>query len=222
MTVTGTQPAPNAVWRRLALAGPAAGALFAVAVIGFAAARTDGYTHGTKAVSELGAWDAPNFIAFNVLGFIAPGLLVTVLAWALAGAAGKGEKRAGPLLLGAAELSLAAAAVPADMARLESSWTLLHGLFATLAPLIWAVSLFFNGPLLRKMGYGALGRLTPWFALFLVVHFVWQGVWRSVDQSWLLPGYGQRVGFLGFFLWPSAVGIALAISRPERPLRLSA
>ncbi|UMR28441.1 DUF998 domain-containing protein [Massilia sp. MB5] len=65
------------------LAGLLAGVLFFASLIGFAALRSDGYAHGRKAVSELGALGAPSAPAFNLLGFIVPGLLLAWFAYAL-------------------------------------------------------------------------------------------------------------------------------------------
>lgn len=50
MTVETSAP------RRIGWAGPLAALSFTVSVVVFAAMRTDGYSHATKAVSELGPW----------------------------------------------------------------------------------------------------------------------------------------------------------------------
>jgi len=78
------------------LAGPAAAALFFLSLISFAAMRSDGYSHATKAVSELGAIGAPFAMAFNIVGFILPGILIIIFASRLMR---KSESTHGPLLL---------------------------------------------------------------------------------------------------------------------------
>lgn len=47
-------------------------------LLGFAAARTDGYSHLTKAVSELGSVGAPNGTVWNLLGFGLTGAALAV------------------------------------------------------------------------------------------------------------------------------------------------
>lgn len=200
---------------RLALAGPAAAVLFAGSLIGFAAARTDGYTHGTKAVSELGAAGAPHAAAFNLLAFIVPGMLVLVLAAVIGRAAGPRGARTGPALLAGSGIALVAAGVfPVDMAQRASAGSMAHAAGAMLTGICWAAALFWLGPLLRReLGLRTLGRLTPWFVLFLLVNVAWQAAWQSGGV--VLPGWGQRIGFAGYFLWVALVGLALASGRRE-------
>ena len=62
-------------------------------LLGFAAARTDGYSHLTKAVSELGSAGAENGFAWNLLGFGATGLALAVFGWELGRAAEPGRRR---------------------------------------------------------------------------------------------------------------------------------
>ena len=42
--------------------------------------RRPEYSHLTKAISELGSLDAPNMWAWNILGYILPGLAIALLA----------------------------------------------------------------------------------------------------------------------------------------------
>ena len=192
------------------LAGPAAAVLFAASVVGFAAARTDGYTHGTKAVSELGAHGAPLAAGFNAAGFIAPGILVVVMAFIGYGRV-TAPRMAGPVLLGLSGISLAAAGIfPVDMEARSSLSSQLHLAGAMLSGLLWALSLFWIAPQLRKQHqFSMIGRLTPWFALFLVANIGWQIVWQATGA--LLPGWGQRIAFAGYFLWLGIIGSLLLI-----------
>jgi hypothetical membrane protein len=216
---TAGRPAPLAAsssgWP-LALAGPAAAVLFACSLFGFAAARTDGYTHGSKAVSELGAVGAPHATAFNVLAFVVPGMLVVVLAAAIRRAAGPRGARTGPALLAGSGLALVVAGVcPVDMAHRDSAGSIAHAAGAMLVGVCWAAGLFWLGPLLRRdLGLRTLGRLTPWFVLFLLANVAWQVAWQA--GGFVLPGWGQRIGFAGYFAWVALAGLALASSRRER------
>lgn len=188
------------------LAAPASAALFAVSLIGFAAARTDGYSHATKAVSELGSTDAPLALAFNLAGFIAPGFLVLGFAIALAR---HSDRKTGPCLLAGSGILLAlAGCAPADMANPQSLTSLLHLLGAVGSGTSWVFALFWLGPLLRReFGLHAWGRITPWFALFLFANIGWQIAFQATGL--VLPGWGQRIGFAGYFLWIAVTGMLL-------------
>lgn len=195
--------------RSLALAGPAASLMFATSLIWFAALRSDGYSHATKAVSELGAVGAPLASGFNLLGFVVPGALVICLAVAILELAPPRTCRTGVVLLSISGLSLASAGVfPVDMSARASLTSTLHLAAASASGLFWMLALFWLGPALRRQfGLHTLGRLTPWFGLFLVANIAWQVLWQST--GWVLPGWGQRIGFAGYFLWTFWIGVSL-------------
>lgn len=190
---------PSWAW----LAGPAAGLLFATSLVGFAAARDDGYRHATKAVSELGAAGAPMGTAFNFLGFILPGLLIVVFALLLGR---ETSRKLGPGLLAVAGIGLVAAGLfAADMSDLSSPSSIAHLAGATVCGFAWAAALPFVAPALRQhFGLAGWARLTPWFALFLVVNLAWQITFQATGL--VLPGWGQRIGFAGLFLWFGVTG----------------
>ena len=195
------------IWRRLALAGPLASVFFAASLIGFAALRQDDYSHATKAVSELGAAGAPMAMAFNGLGFILPGALVVVFAlslWRLS----DGGARGSLLLLALSGGSMIAAGVfPIDMADRSSMSSVLHLVGAMASGLFWAFSLYGLGKLMRhSFGARVLGHLTVWFWLFLIANVGWQIIWQTTGL--VLPGWGQRIGFAGYFLWCFWAGCA--------------
>lgn len=207
------EPHPAKGLKAAALAGPAAAAIFVASVVGFAAVRNDGYSHGTKAVSELGAVGAPLAGAFNVAGFVTPGVLVMILALALAARFAGAGGRFGAALLALSGAALALAGVwPVDMAARSSSTSLAHFGAATACGVLWALSLFFTGPALaRSRGMRLWGALTPWFGLFLLVNFGWQVAWAAGAP--VLPGWGQRIGFAGYMIWIAATGALLAFRR---------
>lgn len=191
----------------LPLTGPAAALLFAISVVGFAAIRTDGYTHGTKAVSELGARGAPLAAAFNTAGFIVPGMLVVVMGFVVYRRI-TAPSKLGPVLLALSGIAFTIAGIfPIDMEARSSPSSQLHLAGAMLSGLLWALSLFWIAPHLRKQGEFLFGRLTPWFTLFLAANVAWQIVWQSTGA--LLPGWGQRIGFAGYFLWLGGIGSLL-------------
>ena len=187
------------------LAAPLSALLFAASLVLFAAIRTDGYSHATKAVSELGSIDAPNAIAFNLLGFILPGLLIVTFALRIATATGR---RIGPglLALSGALLSLAGLA-RADLDNPQSIPSILHIVGAIGSGVAWAVALFPLGRLLVRSGMDGWGRLTPWFGMFLFANVGWQILYQSTGT--VLPGWGQRIAFFGYFLWLAITGYLL-------------
>ncbi|NUS39375.1 MAG: DUF998 domain-containing protein [Lysobacter sp.] len=97
--------------RRLAAAGLLAGPWFAVALLAFAA-RVPGYRHALHPPALLGATGMPDAMAWNVLGFVVPGLLAALALQALHGAlraAGAGRvARVGATVLLLSALAFAA------------------------------------------------------------------------------------------------------------------
>lgn len=193
--------------------GPAAAVFFAASVMGFAALRHDGYSHATKAVSELGAMGAENALAFNVLGFMVPGLLVILLAVACGRMVGSGF---GAFYLAVSGAALTASGLlPADMAHRDGQATLLHGIAAIVSGLAFAIAVFPIGAAMRKTpGFIHLGQWTPWFVLFLLANIGWQIAWKATGNPFFYPGWGQRIAFASYFLWMTLAGIALAKPRP--------
>lgn len=207
--MTSVNEPKRSVSANLGLAGPLSAALFLVSLLGFAAVRTDGYSHGTKAVSELGALGAPSAIAFNLMAFIIPGLLVVVIAVAVRRAIGSRMGWVGPALLALSGIALVAAGVfPVDMADEGSPASAAHFAGAILTGVFWSFSLFWVGPGLRsRPEFEGIGRITPWFVLFPVANLLWQVAYGfGIGET---PGWGQRIGFLGYFLWLTWLGLAL-------------
>lgn len=188
------------------LFGPIAASMFAVSLIGFAAIRDDGYSHATKAVSELGSTDAPNALAFNLLGLITPGVLLILFSLALIQTA---RSRVGAyLLLGSGIMLALAGLAPANLNDFGALTSQLHALGAIGSGVLWVLALFWLGPMLRRdFGLELWGRITPWFATFLFANVGWQIAFRATGL--VMPGWGQRIGFLGYFMWIAITGFLL-------------
>ena len=197
----------SGVWA--GLAGPAAATLFFSSLVGFAALRSDDYTHSRKAVSELGAAGAPNAPLFNLFGFILPGLLIIMLGWRIRQVAGAGTPRSGPILLVLSGAAFGAAGLfPFELETRGSLLSTAHLVAAMLSGVLWALALFWIGPLFRRhLGLETLGTATPWFVLFLLANVLWQVAFQSGAD--IPPGWGQRLGFLGYFLWVTLAGLSL-------------
>ena len=193
------------------LTAPLSALLFAASLVLFATIRTDGYSHATKAVSELGSLDAPNAMAFNILGFILPGVLIVAFALRVATATGR---RIGPglLALSGAFLCLAGLA----RANLDNPGTIasiLHIVGAIGSGVAWALALFPLGRFLVRSGIVTWGRLTPWFGMFLFANVGWQILYQSTGT--VLPGWGQRIAFFGYFFWLAVTGYLLWRKSPR-------
>jgi len=68
--------------REFGIFGLAATILFVFSLVVFAE-LSPGYTHATKAVSELGAIGAPHQLAWNIFGFLLPGLMMAAHGWGI-------------------------------------------------------------------------------------------------------------------------------------------
>jgi hypothetical membrane protein len=149
----------------------AATLLFAAAVIGFAALRPE-YSHLTKAVSELGDVGAPNALAFNLLGYILPGLLLALAGWGV----GRFVTPRGvwlPLLLAVEGVSIAFAGVfPADMEHPDALTTRLHVAGSTAGlvfPIAWlpaAIAAWRTQRTIALVGLLAVAAFLAAFALY--------------------------------------------------------
>ena len=148
----------------------AALALFAVAVAGFGAWSPD-FGHLRHPVALLGAIGEPNALAFNLLGFVAPGLALAWLAWRWRGqqAAGGWRARIGlQLLLLSALAFVAQGLLPLDPTDLLapasrahavawSAWWLAFVAGAVLVALVLA-----SAPVRRATGWLVQPRGTWW------------------------------------------------------------
>ena len=194
--------------------GITAFAIFWVALLAFAAARTD-YSHLHKAVSELGVIGAPHAFAWNLIGFIVPGLLLALFGGGLATAV---DGRRGALwwLLVLSGLCFAGGGlVPAEMRdgspMMGSSLTVGHLLFATLAPILWAIAAFLMIRRVRKNpAWMPLTNLVTLYAVVCVGGFVF-GIVASAAIPYLaqMPGLVQRFGFMCYFGWSLIMSLHL-------------
>ena len=119
------------------------------------------------------------------------------------------RNKIGPLLLTGSGLMHALAGVsPADLHDYKATTTRLHLAGAMGAGFLWAAALFWLGPLLsRKAGLQTWGKVTPWFGFFLAANIGWQVAYRATGL--VMPGWGQRIAFLGYFLWLAMTGFLL-------------
>ncbi|HGM7314439.1 TPA: DUF998 domain-containing protein [Stenotrophomonas maltophilia] len=193
----------------LRLSGPAAALLFVLAVLGFGAGL-DGYAQASHPVALLGAHGVPHALAFNLLGFVLPGLLAVVVAECLRRqlpASARWAPRVGSqmLLLGGLAFT-AMGLMPLDVDDLHGPASQLHAS----AWMIWVLG-FVAGTLLlgisqlRQTHGRALGGVAlACGVLAALAAFALQGV---------LPApLAQRLAFACWAVW---LALALPLSRPR-------
>lgn len=177
--------------------GVAASLGFGLALAVFGAIEP-GYSHATNAVSELGAVGSTQGLAWNLIGFLGTGLLLTAFGIGVGRAAGS---RAVSLLLALFGLAYAATAVPADMSDFHSPGSVAHIIASQLTLLFWAPALIWL-VFMRRAGAGL--RIAAAIALVLAVGSI---VVRGMDI--LPPGTTQRLSFAVIFVWAFGSGVVL-------------
>ncbi|HEX8308837.1 MAG TPA: DUF998 domain-containing protein [Allosphingosinicella sp.] len=189
--------------RSTAFLGLAASVLFFLALSAFGA-LDPAYSHTTKAVSELGSVGAPNQLSWNLIGFLAVGVLLALFGWRLGGRVDDRAAKWSLMLFG---LSFAATAIPADMNNLRSAGSTAHIVASIAAFLFWALALirlvWINVPL-RGL------KLVAGIALVLAVGSI---ILRTSEL--LLPGLAQRISFSVMFGWVAVAAILLLRSAGE-------
>lgn len=189
----------------LLLTAIVAGLSFVAAVAGFGSAL-EGYSQAIHPVGLLGARGLPHALAFNVLGFVLPGVLAAFVAWRLRMAVGDGAPwaaRIGAWLALLAALAFAAQGLlPLDPRDLESDASRLHATMWTL----WWVSLLAGAVLLavgsRSRGPSrALGAASAVLAVVIVLL-------AMLPLDLLAPAVAQRVVFAAWLAWLAWVVVA--------------
>jgi len=191
--------------RTAGLSGIAATILFWVALFGFGAAQTD-YSHFTSAVSELGVLGVPNGTAWNVFGFIVPGIMLGVCGAGLASAV---DGRRGLLwwLLVLSGLAFAGTGViPAEMLNgspnLQSPFTLGHLVMSSLSGILWlAAALLFPRRAALNPSWNHVLPAGIALGLLAVTGFAAQIFAQVFPYLDARPGLAQRLTFATYFLW---------------------
>ena len=190
-----------------------AAAVFWSALFGFGALRP-GYSQFTRAVSELGAVGAQNALAWNLVGFIVPGLLVAydgariaralqpsrrVFRWllVLAGAAFAGTGVFPAVIVDGAPVMQAPSTVGHVVMLLLSSLFWICGV-------AWLLGYAWRDPSLRSRR--TLLLVLTGVSLAGLAANVFHDAIPSLAYR---PGFAQRLGFLGFFVWYAGVSLAV-------------
>ena len=167
--------------------------------------RRPEYSHLHKAISELGSLDAPNLWIWNVLGYIVPGLAVSLLGFGLNREFSQASQRMltpTAALVTSGLLMALSGVFPGDFQDRASATMILHSIGSVGSYAGFLIAGFWLPKVFRQHeGW----RWIVWPSLALVVGSVATGFLRSGTA----PGLGQRLAFACFFLWVGLVSIGL-------------
>lgn len=159
------------------------------------------YRHLTKAISELGSVDAPGAVVWNLLGYIAPGIVISFL--------GVGLKRefAGDTRVAIPAYALVASGLfmsmsgvfPGDFDNRTSPTMLLYTV-GSLGSFVAFLVAGFSLPRVMRTHPEFRRLVAPSLLL------VWGSIITGVLRTGNAPGLGQRLGFACFFLWVGLIG----------------
>jgi hypothetical membrane protein len=161
-----------------------------------------GYSHLTKAVSELGAWGEPNMWWWNVFGYGVSGLAIALLGVSLNGVLGRGGRVVSFALVVSGALMTLSGLFPGNFEDRHSPSILAH-LVSSIGSYVAFLVAGFGLPFALRSS-PSWPRIA-WPSLALVVLSLLTGALRSGEA----PGLGQRLTFVCFFLWVALVGAAL-------------
>ena len=196
-------------------AGVAAVVVFWAALFSFASAYP-GYSHSHKAISELGALGAPHALWWNLLGFIVPGVLLSICG---AGVATAIERPSGKTavywLLVLSGVGFAGAGViPAEMRdgspSMGSPFTIGHVLMTFLSGIPWVIAAFLIiGRATQNPSWHRSRGLFSALAVACVAGFSLNIVARAIPALASRPGLAQRISFAVYFAWFLVVAVQL-------------
>ncbi|MCU1067448.1 DUF998 domain-containing protein [Stenotrophomonas maltophilia] len=189
--------------------GLLAAVVFVLAVAGFGAGL-DGYAQARHPVALLGAQGVPHALAFNLLGFVLPGLLAAAVAErlrrSLPATAGWAPRVGSQMLLLAGLAFAAMGLLPLDVDDLHGPASQLHAS----AWMIWVLG-FVAGTVLLGVSHlrQALGRA---FGALALACGVLAALAAFALQGTLPAPMAQRLAFACWLVW---LAVALPLSRPR-------
>ena len=189
------------------VAGIAAVVIFWAALFGFAAAYP-GYSHSHKAISELGAFGAPHALAWNLIGFITPGLLLATCGAGLGRAIDvSGRATAVYWLLVMSGVGFAGTGViPAEMRQgspfMQSPFTVGHIVMTLLSGIPWTIAAFLVVRRVKQNpAWQQLRRVSVILAVACVAGFALNIFAPALPVLAHRPGLAQRISFGIYFAW---------------------
>ena len=198
--------------RLIGFLGIGAWVLFWSASVVLAALRAS-YSHVVNTISELGAVGTPHATAWNVLGFIIPGVLLAVVGGAIARTANEEpslSRAVATVLLVVSGLAVAGQGVmPAEMingvADVTSASTRAHFISSLVSGAAWAVgALLLVAPMRRNPNWQGLYLVSAILVvLTLVASFALRGT--------LPDGLAQRIATALFCAWFIVMSLKLVL-----------
>lgn len=202
-------------------AGVAAVVVFWTALFGFASAYP-GYSHSHKAISELGAFGAPHALAWNALGFIAPGLLLAVCGAGLGRALDvSGRATTVYWLLVISGVGFAGTGVfPVEMRQgspfMASPFTAGHVLMTFASGIPWAIAVFLVvGRVRRNPAWHHARSVTVVLAVASVAGLAVNLMSPALPILANRPGLAQRISFGIYFAWFLIMAVYLLRAAPR-------
>ena len=202
--------------RLVGLLGIGAWVLFWTASVVLGAFRPS-YSHVVNTISELGAVGTPHATAWNVFGFIIPGLLLAIAGAAIARTANPEpslSRTLATVLLVLCGLAISGQGVmPAEMANgvadVTSTSTRGHFISSLISGAAWAVgALLLVGPMKRNRNWQSLYIVSAVLvALTLVASFTLRGT--------LPDGLAQRIANAFFCVWFILMSLKLVRLEPQ-------
>ena len=172
------------------------------------------YSFFTKAISELGSWDAPNKWFWNGFGYITPGILIIWYAFGLFKSISNGQGSKLPLLslFLSGGFMVLSGIFPGDFENRRSASMLLHTVGSFGSYIFFLMAAFSYPSQMRKMAYWKPAIKPTLLFTYLTILF---GAWPLLYPS--APGVGQRLVFFFYFLWIFYTAIKLFKSAKQVP-----
>lgn len=164
------------------------------------------YSFKYKAISELGSLDAPNLWFWNILGYIIPGLLITIFSIGLYKYSAENNSSKTPYyaLFLSGLFMIFSGIFPADMENRKSTTTILH-MIGSYGSYISFLFTAFTYPKIWKKNKNWQRIIKPTLiCVWLTIIF---GAWYLFFPN--IPSVGQRIVFFFYFLWITISGINL-------------
>jgi hypothetical membrane protein len=156
------------------------------------------YSFLTKAISELGSVDAPNKWAWNVLGYIIPGIFISIYSLGLYKNITNNASIKLPffgILFSGIGMSISGL-FPGDFENPKSLTMSLHTIGSFGSYLFFLIGAFTYPKLMKKsMYWGNLIKPTLLFTWLTIIFGSWPFIFTS------FPAVGQRIVFFFYFLW---------------------
>lgn len=183
-------------------------ALMSIAAALMFAAGWEDYSHAVHPLGLLGAYGTPHAMAFNLYGFIVPGLLAAWLGWRLRDAM---QERGRMARIGAWLVFFSALAFAAQgMARLDpQDLDALSGRLHAASWMLWWIA-FVPGALLLALGSGSRT-----VVVVNAVAAVTVLVFAIFAPAWMPIAIAHRVAFVCWFGWLTFAGYVVLSAKPR-------